>query len=97
MGFTIREPQPAEMEPLGDLVVAAYDAIGVARKAVISAEENYRISQERYKPASGVATVCGVYVETDPRTGKATRVEPIRIGGRLSETVPVIEAARADA
>ena len=56
-----------------------------------------RISQERYKPASGVATVCGVYVETDPRTGKATRVEPIRIGGRLSETVPVIEAARADA
>ena len=28
MGFTIREPQPADMEPLGDLVVAAYDAIG---------------------------------------------------------------------
>jgi ribosomal protein S18 acetylase RimI-like enzyme len=28
MGFTIRLPEPAEHGPLGDLVVAAYDAIG---------------------------------------------------------------------
>lgn len=28
MGFTIREPEPGELAPLGDLVVAAYDAIG---------------------------------------------------------------------
>ena len=28
MGRTIRAPQPDEMAPLGDLVVAAYDAIG---------------------------------------------------------------------
>lgn len=28
MGLTIRAPQPSELEPLGDLVVAAYDAIG---------------------------------------------------------------------
>lgn len=52
-----------------------------------------RISQSRYRPAEGPATVCGVFVETDARTGLALRVEPIRIGGRLSETVPVVEAA----
>ena len=49
-----------------------------------------RISQGRYRPAEGPATVCGVYVETDPKTGLALRVEPIRIGGRLSESVPVV-------
>jgi len=49
-----------------------------------------RISQGRYKPAEGPATVCGVYVETDPGTGLARRIEPIRIGGRLSETVPAV-------
>jgi metallophosphoesterase (TIGR00282 family) len=49
-----------------------------------------RISGGRYQPATGPATVCGVYVETDPKTGLALRVEPIRVGGRLKETVPVI-------
>jgi metallophosphoesterase (TIGR00282 family) len=54
-----------------------------------------KISGGRYKPAEGPATVCGVYVETDPATGLATRVEPIRIGGRLAETVPVVSLATA--
>ncbi|HRD28016.1 MAG TPA: TIGR00282 family metallophosphoesterase [Caulobacter sp.] len=54
-----------------------------------------KISQGRYQPASGPATVCGVFVETDDRTGLARRVEPIRIGGRLREHVPVVELATA--
>ena len=51
-----------------------------------------RIPSNRLKPAEGPATVCGVFVETDPVTGLALRVEPIRIGGRLSQAVPVVEA-----
>lgn len=51
-----------------------------------------RIGKDRYKPASGPATVCGVYVESDDRTGLATRIEPIRIGGRLKEVVPSVTA-----
>lgn len=47
-----------------------------------------RIGKERYRPASGPATVCGVYVESDDRTGLATRIEAIRMGGRLSQTLP---------
>ena len=56
-----------------------------------------KISQGRYRPAEGPATVCGVYVETDDRTGKAVRIEPIRVGGRLSETVPVVAGAKVGA
>ena len=48
-----------------------------------------RLSGGRYTPAHGPATICGVYVETDDRTGLATRVEPIRVGGRLSQAIPV--------
>ena len=51
-----------------------------------------RISRDRYKPASGPATICGVYVESDDRTGLAKRIEPIRIGGRLSQSVPSVDA-----
>jgi metallophosphoesterase (TIGR00282 family) len=47
------------------------------------------INRERFRPASGEATVCGVYVETDPNTGLAVRIDPIRIGGRLSYAMPV--------
>jgi metallophosphoesterase (TIGR00282 family) len=54
-----------------------------------------KISGGRFKPAVGPATVCGVFVETDPASGLARRLAPIRIGGRLSETVPAVERATA--
>jgi metallophosphoesterase (TIGR00282 family) len=53
-----------------------------------------RISGGRYKPAEGPATVCGVFVETAPATGLALRVEPIRVGGRLAQTIPSMRAAQ---
>jgi metallophosphoesterase (TIGR00282 family) len=49
-----------------------------------------KISKERYRPAEGEATVCGLYLETDDSTGLATRIEPIRVGGRLSQTIPQV-------
>lgn len=42
----------------------------------------------RFEPAAGPATLSGVYVETDDRTGKALRVRMIRVGGRLEEARP---------
>ena len=47
-----------------------------------------RLPTERMGPAEGDGTACGVFVETDDRTGLAVRVEPIRIGGRLKEVIP---------
>lgn len=44
--------------------------------------------KERFTPAAGPATLSGVYVETDDRSGKAVKVKMIRIGGRLEESRP---------
>ena len=44
--------------------------------------------KDRFTPALGEATLSGVYVETDDQTGKATRVEMVRQGGRLAEAGP---------
>ncbi|MEL7280139.1 MAG: TIGR00282 family metallophosphoesterase [Pseudomonadota bacterium] len=46
------------------------------------------MSKARYTPALGEATLCGLYVETDDKDGKATRVEMIREGGRLTRAIP---------
>jgi 2',3'-cyclic-nucleotide 2'-phosphodiesterase len=43
-----------------------------------------KLPVERLKPAEGEATLCGLAVETDDRTGLAVAVSPFRIGGRLS-------------
>jgi len=43
---------------------------------------------ERLAPAEGEASICGVFVETDDQSGLARRIEPIRRGGQLTETMP---------
>ena len=44
----------------------------------------------RMSPATGPATLCAVFVETDDKTGLAKRIEPVRVGGRLKGTLPEI-------
>jgi metallophosphoesterase (TIGR00282 family) len=46
------------------------------------------IPSARFEPATGEATLCGVAVETDDATGFATRIAPVRKGGRLSPVAP---------
>jgi len=46
------------------------------------------MAKERFEPAMGEVTVSGLYIETDDRTGKATRVEMVRQGGRLAAAGP---------
>ena len=47
-----------------------------------------RISERRFEAAPGDATLCGAAVETDDKTGLATAISPIRIGGRLRPIEP---------
>lgn len=47
-----------------------------------------RIPKGRFTPALGEATLCGVMVDTDDKTGLATQIEPIRLGPRLINTQP---------
>ena len=42
--------------------------------------------KDRFQPANGEASLCGVIVETDDATGLAKSVAPFRQGGRLSDT-----------
>jgi 2',3'-cyclic-nucleotide 2'-phosphodiesterase len=46
------------------------------------------MSKSRFTPALEEATLSGVYVETDDRTGAATKVRMIRVGGRLDSATP---------
>ena len=71
---------------------ADYDSVIGNQKEEPLRRFTTRISQGRYTPASGPATVCGVYVETDDRTGLARRIEAIRVGGRLSQAIPSVES-----
>ena len=47
-----------------------------------------KISSARFEPAAGPATLCGLAVEIDDRTGLATMVSGVRLGGRLSQAEP---------
>ena len=46
------------------------------------------LGRSKLEPSSGTATLCGIFVETDAATGKASRVAPIRVGGTLSQAEP---------
>jgi hypothetical protein len=47
-----------------------------------------RISSGKFEPALGPATLAAIAVETDDATGLATRIAPVRLGGRLEEARP---------
>ncbi len=46
------------------------------------------MASARFEPAGGPATLSGVYVETDDKTGLATKISMIRHGGRLLQSGP---------
>jgi calcineurin-like phosphoesterase len=42
----------------------------------------------RFEPADGPATMCAVAVETDDKTGLASKVAGVRLGGVLEQAMP---------
>ena len=65
-----------------------YDSvIGMEKDAAIDRFVT-KMRGRRLSPAMGEATLCGVYAETDDRTGLARTVAPLRLGGRLSSHWP---------
>jgi hypothetical protein len=47
-----------------------------------------KISTGRMSPATGPATLCAVFVETNDQTGLAKSISPVRVGGRLRSALP---------
>ncbi|CAI9121648.1 TIGR00282 family metallophosphoesterase [Brytella acorum] len=65
-----------------------YDSvIGMGKTASISRFLK-KMPGERPQPAEGEGTMCGVFVETDDKTGLAKSVQPIRVGGLLAQALP---------
>lgn len=68
---------------------ADYDSVIGMEKTEPLQRFTRKLSGGRMTPAQGPATVCGVFLETNDNTGLAKRIEPVRLGGRLKQTVPV--------
>ncbi len=63
-----------------------YDSVIGMKKDVPIEKFRRKMPTARMEPADGPGTLCAVVVETDDVTGLATSIEPVRIGGRLSQT-----------
>jgi 2',3'-cyclic-nucleotide 2'-phosphodiesterase len=48
-----------------------------------------KIPRGRFEPSLGEATLCGLAVEIDDKTGLATRLKTLRLGGVLAPTEPL--------
>ena len=65
-----------------------YDSvIGMEKDAAIERFVT-KMRGRRLSPAGGEASLCGVYVETDERSGLARLAAPLRLGGRLQPHWP---------
>ncbi len=66
---------------------ADYDSVIGMDKAEPLQRFTRKISSQRFAPATGPATLCGVFVQTGGE-GLAVRIDPVRQGGRLKQTLP---------
>jgi len=65
-----------------------YDSVIGMEKRPAAERFQKKMRGERLTPANGPASICGIFVETDDRTGLAKQAAPLRLGGRLSESLP---------
>ncbi|MSO70995.1 MAG: TIGR00282 family metallophosphoesterase [Alphaproteobacteria bacterium] len=71
-----------------------YDSvIGMQKQAAIQRFRT-KLPGEKLTPAEGPGTLCGVFVETDARSGLALGVAPLRLGARLAPAWPDVAGAR---
>lgn len=68
-----------------------YDSVIGMAKEVPIARFTRKLPTERLSPALGPGTLCACLVETDDGTGLAKRIAPLRVGGRLQETLPRLD------
>lgn len=64
-----------------------YDSVIGMEKEVPIHRFTKKTPSGRFQPASGEGTACGVFIETDDKTGLAKTITPFRVGGRLQATI----------
>lgn len=67
-----------------------YDSVLGMNKEISVRRQSVRLPYQRHEPAIGRGMACGVYAEIDEKTGLCTRIEPLRFGNGLVETIPLI-------
>jgi len=72
-----------------------YDSVLGMDPAEPLARFTTRIPRGRFEPAVGEATLCGLTVETDDKTGLALNAAAFRLGGVLQSQEPAFWAPRA--
>jgi metallophosphoesterase (TIGR00282 family) len=65
-----------------------YDSVIGSKKDVPVLRFTRKMPTDRLSPAEGEGTVCGLFVETDPRTGLALKAGAVRVGPRLKSEMP---------
>ncbi len=65
-----------------------YDSVIGMEKSEPLRRFTTKMNSGRFAPANGPATICGVMIETDPATGLAKTIDPIRVDGRLRRAMP---------
>ena len=65
-----------------------YDSVIGMQKANSIQRFATQLPGQRYQPALGEGSLCGLFIETDDHTGLAREVAPIRMGGHLAEQWP---------
>ena len=64
-----------------------YDSVIGMKKATAVERFIRKMPTARLEAANGEATLCAILVETEDDTGLAINIEPLRIGGRLSQAI----------
>lgn len=67
-----------------------YNSVLGMNKHISVRRQSVRLPYQRHEPATGRGMACGVYAEIDIKTGLCIRIEPIRFGNGLTETIPQI-------
>lgn len=66
-----------------------FDSVIGVRKDIPIHRFVKKTPSERFSPSDGEATLCGCLIQTNAK-GLATSIEPVRVGGRLSQAMPLL-------
>ena len=69
-----------------------YDSVIGMQKGPAIARFVKKLPGERLEVSPGEPTVCGMVIETDPASGLARGIWPLRLGGKLDPTMPSVAA-----
>ncbi len=67
-----------------------YDSVIGMEKGPATERFVKKVIDRRLEPATGPGAIAGLYLETDDRTGRALRAEPVRIGPGLAPAMPAL-------